>query len=406
MGDVYSAAMTRFNAALLLAGAGRFSDALLYARAAQRGYAECHNAEEDVAKAQGLIDGIESEDEVTSPHPPAPSPPRGGEGKGRGIGRATGRPDTTMIGRRRPMNEAKKDAPVAGDAPVLGAMSPEACLAKLKEMDDPHVATLESAIADREGGPGSFGLESVRDWFGIKPPAYLHTTMAIGFLPPVKASDEPPPLRHAGRIDPEPGLRNQRITITLDRLRVADFPGSGMHHVLFDFRARNQTKDGPAEDVHFNTTSRVQEGEHAPVIGYPIFVGLRVGEDGVGFEGSTVNVKNENDELFLSVLESDAFKSGLTLVETVQPAIKPLSQIATGMATAIAKRNRNVEGAGVLPGTRFLGHRHASAAGAGVVRGGADPGEPGDGVALERVGVRPGQRLRGEQGGPDGDDPV
>jgi hypothetical protein len=235
------------------------------------------------------------------------------------------------------MSEAKQDAP------VLGAMPPEACLAKLKEMDDPHVATLESAIADREGGPGSYGLESVRDWLGIKPPAYMHTTMAIGFLPPVKASDEPPPLKHAGRIDPEPGLRNQRITITLDRLRVADFPGSGMHHVLFDFRARNQTKDGPAEDVHFNTTSRVQEGEHAPVIGYPIFVGLRVGEDGVGFEGSTVNVKNENDELFLSVLESDAFKSGLTLVETVQPAIKPLSQIATGMATAIAKRNRNVK---------------------------------------------------------------
>jgi hypothetical protein len=116
-----------------------------------------------------------------------------------------------------------------------------------------------------------------------------------------------------------------------------------MHHVLFDFRARNQTKDGPVEDIHFNTTSRVLEGEHAPIMGYPIFVGLRVGEDGVGFEGFTVNVKNEADEQFLKLLESDAFKSGLTLAETVQPAIKPLSQMAVGMANAVASRNKNVK---------------------------------------------------------------
>lgn len=236
------------------------------------------------------------------------------------------------------MSEAKQET----GAPLLGAMPPEEALAKLREMEDPDVEALEEEIADLEGGPDTFGLEGVFDsLFGTKP--YAHTGMAVGFLPPVKASEDPPPLKHAGRIDAEPGLRNQRVTITLDRLRVADFPGSGMHHVLFDFQGRNQAKDNATEDVHFNATYRVQEGGHAPIIGYPIFVGLNVGPDGVGFQGFTVNVKNENDEAFLEVIESDAFRAGLTLIETAQPALKPLSSMALGMASSIAKRNRNVK---------------------------------------------------------------
>ncbi len=221
------------------------------------------------------------------------------------------------------------------DAPVLGEMSQEEVLAKLAEMDDPRV---EHAQADMFGGP----LEAIR-WPWSEPPPYMHTTMAIGYLPLLKPGETPGPLVHAGQITPEPELRDQRIKITLDRLRVADFPGSGMHHVLFDFQGRNQARDNTVEDVHFNATYRVQEGEHAPIMGYPIFVGLNVGHDGVGFQGSTVNVKNENDEAFLAVLESDAFRSGLTLIETAQPALKPLSQIAVGMASSIAKRNRNVK---------------------------------------------------------------
>jgi hypothetical protein len=221
------------------------------------------------------------------------------------------------------------------DAPVLGAMSREEVLAKLAEMDDPRVQNVQADITGQ--------VQAEIRWPWSTPPAYMHTTMAIGFLPPVKAGEEPVSLRHAGQIEPERDLRGQRIKITLDRLRVADFPGNGMHHVLFDFQGRNQAKDAGVEDVHFNASYRVLEGEHAPIIGYPVFVGLSVGQDGVGFQGFTVNVKNESDEAFLNVLESDAFRSGLTLIETAQPAIKPLSQMAVGMASAIAKRNRNVK---------------------------------------------------------------
>ena len=103
---------------------------------------------------------------------------------------------------------------------------------------------------------------------------------------------------------------------------------------------------------------RVQEKEHAPIIGYPVSVGLNVGGEGVAFKCVTVNVKNESDELFLNVLESDVFKSGLQLASTFQPAIKPLSQIAVGMATAIGKRNQNVKVQEFYVGSPFRQRPH------------------------------------------------
>jgi hypothetical protein len=45
---------------VILPRAGRLADALLYARVAQRRFAACHNAEEMVARAQGLIERIEA----------------------------------------------------------------------------------------------------------------------------------------------------------------------------------------------------------------------------------------------------------------------------------------------------------------------------------------------------------
>lgn len=151
------------------------------------------------------------------------------------------------------------------------------------------------------------------------------------------------PILDAGNVEPDPALKGSRIRITLDRLRVMDYPGRGIHNVLFDFSAQNQMQGMPAEDIHFNQVYRVRETEHAAITGYPVFLGLNVGQNGVAFRCSTVNVKNDNDEMFLQVLESDVFKSGLQLATTLQPAIKPLSQIAQGMALALGNRNKNVK---------------------------------------------------------------
>lgn len=59
-GDLYGASDTRYNAALGLASAGRFADALAYAEEALRGYAsygECAAA--DVAETRELIEQIQ-----------------------------------------------------------------------------------------------------------------------------------------------------------------------------------------------------------------------------------------------------------------------------------------------------------------------------------------------------------
>lgn len=149
-------------------------------------------------------------------------------------------------------------------------------------------------------------------------------------------------------------LKNARIKITLNRLRIADYPGSGAHRVLIDFYARNQVPGQP-EDLHFNATYRVREGERAPIAGYPIFVGLNVGSEGVALRCHTVNVKNDVDEAFLDFLEGDVFRAGLKLAATAQPAIAPLAGMALGLVRSVAKRNRNVSVQDFYLGLDFAG---------------------------------------------------
>ncbi len=60
VGDLYGAAITRYNVAVAYANAGRLADALLFAQAAQRNYAQFGPAAADrVARAQGLVAQIE-----------------------------------------------------------------------------------------------------------------------------------------------------------------------------------------------------------------------------------------------------------------------------------------------------------------------------------------------------------
>src|SRR6266571_4023974 len=90
------------------------------------------------------------------------------------------------------------------------------------------------------------------------------------------------------------------------------------------------------EHLHFNATYRVQQGEHAGISGYPIFTGLNAGHEGMTLKCRTINVSNDEDEAFLSFLESDVFKAGLQLVTTAQPVIAPFSEMALGIAKTIA----------------------------------------------------------------------
>ena len=220
------------------------------------------------------------------------------------------------------------------DVPVIGRMSLDAALAKLREVGDEESAS--EMYAAHTASATALGLNLP---FLNRP--WLHTAHTFGFIPAGETGDRTVIISHAGEISADKSLRNSRIRITLSGLRVANYPGMGTHQILFDFYGQNQIAD-ETEHAHFNCTYRAKEGERAAILGYPIFVGLHVGDDGVAFKCHTVNVKNDQDESFLGFLESDVFRRGLQLAKAAQPAIALFSETAIGLTKAIASRNRNI----------------------------------------------------------------
>jgi hypothetical protein len=212
-------------------------------------------------------------------------------------------------------------------------MPPYEAAQKLRELGDESTAELLDGAQSK----------GVLDWspWPMQDRPWQHTAHAFGYLAPAAPGEEAAAIRHAGSIEPDVSLRQSRITVKLDRLRVAAYPGGGMHRVLFDFAAQNRLPN-EVEDLHFNATFRVRDGEHAAVLGYPIFVGLNVGNAGVALKCFTVNVQNEADEALLRLLEGDVFRNGLKLAATVQPAIAPLSGMAVALTKTLAGRHRNV----------------------------------------------------------------
>lgn len=222
--------------------------------------------------------------------------------------------------------------------PMIASLPPGEAAVKLREAGEDELA---DALASAAGAaPATFGVLSR---LGIgRDRAWLHTAHAVGYLAPAAgAGSGLLPIRHAASIAPDEGLKGARVKVTLDGLRVADYPGRGVHRVLFDFAARNQTSQG-AEQLHFNATCRAAEGEQAAVLGRPVFTGLQVGGEGIFLQLATVNVANEGDEKLLDFLDSDVFKGGLQLLTTAQPALAPFCALAVGLTQTIAARNRNI----------------------------------------------------------------
>ncbi len=226
------------------------------------------------------------------------------------------------------------------DHPVIGRLATEEKAELLRELGD--AATADELIASLPaaetksilGGGGVFMPRTPKPW--------EHTGHTFGFLPAAPPSGKPLPLFNAGQIEPNPTLRGAAVTVRLDKLRVANYPGKGEHRILFDFYARNALARGRQEHLHYNATFRAWEGQEAAAVGLPVFVGLNVGDLGLAFTCNTVNVANGGSQKALDMLDSDLVKSGLRLAKTAQPAIGPLSQIALGLTKAILGAHRNV----------------------------------------------------------------
>ena len=224
--------------------------------------------------------------------------------------------------------------------PVVGALPPEQAANVLRDVGEQETA--EALDAAQSGSSQVFGIEDFLGWWPFQDKPWVHTGHAFGYLPTLSTPAYAPiPIRSVSSVPADLTLQNARITISLSRLRVAAYPGGGTHRVLLHFNAQNQTA-GKREEVHFNATYRVHEGEHAGIQGYPIFVGLNVSGQGISLRCRTINVSNDQDEAFLHFLESDVFKAGLKLTTTLQPAVAPFSEMAYGLAEAIAARHHNV----------------------------------------------------------------
>lgn len=237
---------------------------------------------------------------------------------------------------------------------VVGRMSAEVAAARLEAIGETDLA-----LALRQHPPvvaaraATYGLFDA--FTGVVQP-WMHATHVLGFLPSASSGTGEQEIFHPGAIAPDLSLKNGRINITLNRLRIAAYPGRGRRQVLFDFSAQNQLSTG-AEDAHFNMTFRADDNALVGVVNYPIFMGLHVGTDIAMFRCYTVNVQNDQDDKLLASLDSEVFKKGLKLVEVAQPALAPLAEIAVGLTKAVASRNKNVPVQNIQMGLDFGGTR-------------------------------------------------
>lgn len=222
---------------------------------------------------------------------------------------------------------------------VLGNMKTSVAAEHLKAIGDVELARSLARMPPREKNR-RFSLARL---LGKKPdPVFRYTEHAFGYLPKT-AGKADVPISDAGNIEPDATLKGSAVKVTLDRLRVFAYPGGGTHTILFDFRAQHQTSDqGDSQDLRVAQHYRVQDGGGAGISGYPVFVGLKVGSEGVSFRCSTVNVSNKEDQQILRFLGGDVFKKGVQLISQVNPVLPIVTAFATGIIETFAQRNDNV----------------------------------------------------------------
>ncbi|VWD48411.1 hypothetical protein BLA18628_05856 [Burkholderia aenigmatica] len=168
--------------------------------------------------------------------------------------------------------------------------------------------------------------------------SWQHTGLAIGFIEP--GSTRSADIVNALAITPDIDLIESRIKITFDKFFVHQYPGLGTHNILCEFAGKNQLPS-EAEEMRFALNTSARDGNSTGIASQPIFMGVTVGADGISFEGRTVNVCSSADDEILKALDSPAFKAGLALVTSVQPALKPFTGLATSVVHSAASRARN-----------------------------------------------------------------
>jgi hypothetical protein len=212
----------------------------------------------------------------------------------------------------------------------------------LGNRDDNGIAEYLMSIDDIEGARRILAQTPGGQGFLSSGGAYRSSGFVLGFIEPSAGADVTIPILPASLVQADQSLKSQRIKISLDKFFVHEYPGSGEHAILCEFAGKNQVA-GEVEALRFALRTKVRDNASASISGYPIFLGVTVGSNGISFEGRAINVANSVDDVVLSALDSAAFKSGLSLIATAQPALKPFTKLAESVVKATLERKKNVQ---------------------------------------------------------------
>jgi hypothetical protein len=213
----------------------------------------------------------------------------------------------------------------------LGARSPGDVGSYLSSIGDTQGAS--EFLSGQVTGQGLFGPQK----------AWKHTGSILGFLPaPPKKSPIKMPVQGASRLTGDTNIIGKRVKISLDKFYVSEYPGTGKHLILCEFTGKNQMST-ETEELHFALRFNANDGTSASLNGVPIFMGVTVGNNGISFEGRSINVKSTGDETVLETLGTPAFQNGLGLLLSAQPALKPFTSLATAVVKTIAGKSKNAQ---------------------------------------------------------------
>lgn len=214
---------------------------------------------------------------------------------------------------------------------------------KLKDIGETAAAAKVGAQAKQGAVDKAFG------WPWKTPPkeiaCWTPSNHVIGFIAAAPSgSIAPLTISHANNIEPDPTLKGKTVKITLDRLRVACYPGTGGHNILFNFAATHQGATALDKlEVNFTQNYQVTADDAAGINGFPVFLGLKIGSEGLVMTADTVNVSNVNDVAMLAFMNDGTFQQGLQLINTTNPVMPIVTKFATGIFNMVGHRNDNIK---------------------------------------------------------------
>ncbi len=222
-----------------------------------------------------------------------------------------------------------------GPEEPIGDLEIREAVGRLRAIGDETGAD-ELSVAMSKGSAETYAVSDlVRRVFN----RFVKTTNVCGFLP-ATGQDVIVPVTSALA---NAQLRSRPLKVTLDGLHVARYPGLGRHSILFDFALQGQAREDLKDQVfHFNARFQADDGETVPVHNFPLFLGVTPASNGITFGFQTVNVSSRYDEGLLDFLDSDAFKTGLSLLSAA-PLLAQISGIAAGLTRWLAGQSKNVK---------------------------------------------------------------